>query len=90
MEKRLNAKIDVWTTEFKGALAGKIQIMDIPDDTKAPLLQFIYDYAHLVVFKSEHVLKIMFPFTKDVAHCVLMANNVLGEKKTVLSFVARI
>jgi len=53
MEKRLNAKIDVWTTEFKGALAGKIQIMDMPDDTKAPLLQFIYDYAHLVVKKED-------------------------------------
>ena len=53
MEKRLNAKIDVWTTEFKGALAGKIQIMDKPDEAKAPLQQFVYDYAHLVVKKED-------------------------------------
>ncbi len=53
MEKRLNAKIDVWTTDFKGALAGKIQLMEMADDAKAPLLQFIYDYGHLVVKKED-------------------------------------
>ncbi len=37
MEKRLNAKIDLWTADFKGELAGKIQNYNITDDTKTHL-----------------------------------------------------
>ena len=56
MEKRLNAKIDLWTADFKGELAGKIQNSNITDDTKTHLLQFIYDYKHLI-FKKEDIQK---------------------------------
>ena len=56
MEKRLNAKIDLWTADFKGKLAGKIQNSNITDDTKTHLLQFIYDYKHLI-FKKEDIQK---------------------------------
>ena len=53
MEKRLNAKIDLWTTDFKGELAGKIQNADMVDGAKATLLQFIYEYKHLELKKED-------------------------------------
>ena len=53
MEKRLNAKIDLWTTDFKGEMAGIVQHADMADGAKATLLQFIYEYKHLELKKED-------------------------------------
>ena len=53
MEKRINAKVGIWTADFKGELAGKLQEVVIDDETKAELLQFIYDYKHLEIKKED-------------------------------------
>jgi len=53
MEKRLNAKIDLWTTDFKGELAGIVQHSSMVDGAKATLLQFIYEYKHLELKKED-------------------------------------
>ena len=54
MEKKLNAKISLWTTEFKKAVATQVQnISDLPKEKAALLLQFIYDYPHLELHKED-------------------------------------
>lgn len=57
MEKRLNTKVKIWTSDFKNDLVNKIQSLDSLDESdKLILLQFIYAYNHLE-FKKEDTQK---------------------------------
>jgi hypothetical protein len=55
MEKRLNAKTELWIADFKGAVAGILQKYGdgIESSKKAEMLSFIYDYPHLHFDKSD-------------------------------------
>ena len=55
MEKRLTAKAEVWTTEFKTALADVIQTQCnvIDGEKKAEILSFIYNYPHMKFEKTD-------------------------------------
>ena len=57
MEKRLNAKTNIWTTDFKDHFAKIIQnTVGIAADDKAQLLQSLFEYPHLE-FKKEDIQK---------------------------------
>ena len=55
MEKKLNAKIDIWTATFKKELADKIlaSTSEENSDNITELLQHIYNYPHLVLTKED-------------------------------------
>ena len=52
MEKRINKKIDLYTSEFKDHIKEKVLQLGIKDDSNQ-LLQFIYDYERLVLVKED-------------------------------------
>jgi len=56
MEKRLTAKTKLWITDLKNGIAEKIQSINMESSSKTALLQYLYDYPHLV-FKKEDIQK---------------------------------
>jgi len=57
MEKRLNSKIKLWTSDFKTDLVNKLQtINSISEKEKLDILEYIYSYGHLE-FKKEDIQK---------------------------------
>lgn len=57
MEKRLNTKVKVWTSDFKNDIVTKLQNLNsINESDKLELLEYIYSYGHLE-FKKEDIQK---------------------------------
>jgi hypothetical protein len=52
MEKRLNKKIDSYTTQFKDNIKEKVLQLGIKDESNH-LLQYIYDYERLILVKDD-------------------------------------
>lgn len=57
MEKRINTKVKVWTSDFKNDIVEKLQNLNsIDEKDKLHLLEYIYSYGHLE-FKKEDIKK---------------------------------
>jgi hypothetical protein len=57
MEKRINTKVKVWTSDFKNDIVNKLQVLNsINEKDKLELLEYIYSYSHLE-FKKEDIQK---------------------------------
>lgn len=54
MEKRLNTKVKVWTSDFKNEVVEKIQTLTSLNETdKLEILDYIYSYKHLEIKKED-------------------------------------
>ena len=56
MEKRLNSKIEQYSTTFKNSIRDKISELQLQEETKVnELLQFVYDYDRFQFLKDDFI-----------------------------------
>ena len=53
MEKRLNNKISAYIHTLKEDIKNAVKSLDIDEEKLYPVVQFIYDYQHLVICKND-------------------------------------
>ena len=53
MEKKLNNKVGSYIGNLKDDFKQKISLMDIADEKKYEILQYIYNYEHLIIEKQD-------------------------------------
>ena len=77
MEKRINQKTRTYLQQFKNEIKEIVNELNITDDKKIPLLQFIYDFQPLefgkIDFQKRKRVKNVVPFYERC--CALRANN---------------
>ena len=82
MEKRINKKIEVYTTTFKEDVKNKIAQLGMSNETEASqLLQFIYDYERVSLTKEDFMKRKRVKNTVNLSErcCAKRAN---GEQCT--------
>jgi len=77
MERRLNKKIEQYTSAMKDNIRDKIMVLGIQEEKTNDLLQFIYDYERLTMTKDDFLkrkrVKNVVPFFERC--CAKRANN---------------
>ena len=53
MEKRLTAKTKLWINDFKSGIAEHIQAIKMDNTAKTTLLEYVYEYPHLIFSKED-------------------------------------
>ena len=74
MEKRLNAKIESYTTGFKNDIRNKMIELDDKSETMNLLIEYIYDYERLIIEKDDLVKR------KRVKNSIPKDNRCLAKR----------